>query len=319
MKAIMTDNNGVGLHWTDVPDPVRKENEVLIEIHAAAVNHADLLQRAGKYPPPPGWPEWMGLEVSGVVLEASANSRRRVGDKVCALLGGGGYAEKVAVPEELVMSIPDGVSMIEAATLPEVFGTAYLNLRFEADIQPGETFLMQAAASGLGTAAIQMAKLFGAKVIAAAGSQDKVDFIRKLGADIAVNRKTEDLGAVLDENPPDVSLDCVAGPRLGEYLLKMARGGRWIVVSTLAGEVAEIQLRTFFKKGLRLIGSTLRSRTDEMKSRVLRGLENDVWPAITAGKIRPVIYKVLPVAEAERAHAILRAGENTGKVVLVIR
>lgn len=319
MKAIMTDNNGVGLHWTDVPDPVRKGNEVLIEIHAAAVNRADLLQRAGKYPPPPGWPEWMGLEVSGVVLEASANSRRRVGDKVCALLGGGGYAEKVAVPGELVMSIPDGVSMIEAATLPEVFGTAYLNLRFEADIQPGETFLMQAAASGLGTAAIQMAKLFGAKVIAAAGSQDKVDFIRKLGADIAVNRKTEDLGAVLDENPPDVSLDCVAGPRLGEYLLKMAHGGRWIVVSTLAGEVAEIQLRTFFKKGLRLIGSTLRSRTDEMKGRVLRGLENDVWPAITAGKIRPVIYKVLPVAEAERAHAILRAGENTGKVVLVIR
>lgn len=318
MKAMLVDEKQ-NLVWSDVPDPCRKENEVLLEIHAAAVNRADLLQRAGKYPPPAGWPEWMGLEAAGVVLAAPAGSRWRTGDKVCALLGGGGYAEKVVVPEELVLSIPRGMSMTEAASLPEVFATAYLNLKFEAGLKAGENFFMQAAASGLGTAAIQIAKLFGAKVIGSASSGEKVAFIRSLGADIAVNRKTEDLGAVLDANPPDVSLDCVCGPDLGKNLIKMARGGRWIIVSTLAGEVSEIPLRPFFKLGLTLKGSTLRSRTNEMKAQVLRGLEEEIWPAFESGKLRPVIYKTLPVARAEEAHNILKSGENTGKVVLTIR
>lgn len=318
MKAILVDENK-NMIWSDVPDPIRKENEVLIEIHAAAVNRADLLQRQGKYPPPTGWPEWMGLEVAGIVLAAPEGSRWHTGDKVCALLGGGGYAEKVVVPEELVMRIPQGHSMVEAASLPEVFATAYLNLKFEADLKSGETFLMQAAASGLGTAAIQIAKLFGAKVIGVAGSSEKVDFIRRLGADIAVNRKTDDLSAVLDANPPDVSLDCVCGPKMGEYLVKMARGGRWVIVSTLGGEVSEIPLRPFFKLGLKLIGSTLRSRTNEMKGRVLRGLETDVWPAIETGVIKPVIHRIFSIAEVSDAHNVLQSSENTGKVVLMIR
>jgi len=318
MKAMLVNENR-DLVWSDVPDPVRRENEVLIEVHSAAVNRADLRQREGKYPPPPGWPEWMGLEAAGVVLEAPAGSRWHAGDQVCALLGGGGYAEKVAVPEELVMSIPRGLSMTEAASLPEVFATAYLNLKFEADLKAGETFFMQAAASGLGIAAIQTAKAFGARVIASAGGPEKVDFLRSLGVDIAIDRKTEDIGAVLDANPPDVSLDCVGGPDLGKNLIKMARGGRWVVVSTLGGEFSEIPLRPFFTKGLSLKGSTLRSRTNEMKSKVLRGLEADIWPALESGRIRPVLHRVLPMEQADAAHAILKAGENIGKVVLTIR
>ena len=317
MKAMLVDD-AKNMIWIDVPDPACKENEVLIEVHAAAENPADLLQRQGKYPPPAGWPEWMGLEVAGIVLKAPKDSRWHTNDKVCALLGGGGYAEKVAVPEELVMRIPCGLSMIEAASLPEVFATAYLNLNFEANLKSGETFLMQAAASGLGTAAIQIAKVFGAKVIGVAGSPDKVEFIRKLGADIAINRKTDDLLSVLDANPPDVSLDCVCGPNMGKYLLKMARGGRWVIVSTLSGEVSEIQLRPFFKQGLKLIGSTLRSRTNELKGRVLRGLESDIWPAIEKGTVKPIIYKTFPITEAEQAHAVLQTAENIGKVVLTV-
>ena len=318
MKAILVDPEK-NMLWKDVPDPVPGPRDVLIEIHAAGVNRADLLQREGKYPPPPGWPEWMGLEVAGVILSAPAGSRWKPGDKVCALLGGGGYAEKVRVPEEMVMGIPRGFSMTEAASLPEVWATAYLNLKFEADLKPGETFLMQAAASGLGTAAVQLAKLMGAKVIAVAGSPAKIEFLKSLGADIVVNRKTDDLDAVLDANPPNVSLDCVAGPGLGEHLIRMARGGRWIVVSTLGGEHSDIPLRPFFKKGLTLRGTTLRSRTDAQKGEILRGLEEFVWPALETGKIRSVIHGVFPMAEVEAAHKVLSSAGNTGKVILAVR
>ena len=318
MKAILVDSEK-NMRWTDVPDPMPREHDVLIEVHAAGVNRADLLQRQGKYPPPPGWPEWMGLEAAGVVLSAPAGSRWKPGDKVCALLGGGGYAEKVRVPEELVMGIPRGFSMTEAASLPEVWATACLNLKFEADLKSGETFLMQAAASGLGTAAVQLAKIMGAKVIAVAGSPAKIDFLKNLGADIVVNRRTDDLDAVLEANPPNVSLDCVAGPGLGEHLIRMARGGRWVVVSTLGGEHSDIPLRPFFKLGLTLKGTTLRSRTDEQKGRVLRELENFVWPALESGKIRSVIHGVFPISEVEAAHQVLSSGGNTGKVILSIR
>ena len=315
MKAVLVDP-GENLVMAEVPDPVPREGDVLIRIRAAGVNRADLLQRAGKYPSPPGWPDRMGLECAGEVLEAPSGSRFRKGDAVCALLGGGGYAEKIAVPEELVMPVPGRLSMIEAASLPEVFATAYLNLKFEGGLKPGETFLMQAAASGLGTAAIQIAKVMGAKVIGVAGSPEKVEFIRSLGADIAVNRKTEDLGQVLEENPPDVSLDCVAGPSLGENLIRMARGGRWIIVSTLGGEISEIPLRPFFKLGLTLKGTTLRSRSLAEKGLVLRGLEADIWPAFGQGRVRPVVYRSYPFTQADAAQEILRSGKNSGKVVL---
>lgn len=315
----MTVDEKRNFHWTEVPDPVPKEGEVLLEIHAAALNRADLLQRAGKYPPPPGWPEWMGLEAAGIVLQAPEKSRWKAGDRVCALLGGGGYAEKIAVPEEMVLPLPANLSMIEGASLPETFATAYLNLVLEADLQAGETVFIQAGTSGLGIASIQTAKALGASVITTVGSPEKAEAVRALGADLAVNRKTEDLGKILDTHPVDVALDCVGGSGLGEHLEKMAVGGRWILLSTLGGERTELALRPILKRGLRLIGSTLRSRSTEMKGRILRGLENRIWPEIERGKIRPVICRVFPIREAEQAHALLERGENIGKVVLTVR
>ena len=318
MYAITVDETRA-MHWTEVPDPVPKSDEILLKIHAAALNRADLLQRAGKYPPPPGWPDWMGLEAAGIVLSAPAGSRWKRGDRVCALLGGGGYAEKIAVPEKMVLPVPRGLSLIEASSLPEVFATAYLNLVFEAGLQAGETAFIQAGASGLGIAAIQTAKVLGATVVTTVGSERKAEAVRALGADIVVNRKTDDLGKVLDEHPVDVVLDCVGGTGLGKHLEKLAPGGRWILISTLGGEYAEIALRPILKRGLRLIGSTLRSRTTEKKGEILAGLEKQIWPAMEAKTIRPVIFKTFPIREAEQAHAVLERGENIGKVVLLIR
>ncbi|MBN2712744.1 MAG: NAD(P)H-quinone oxidoreductase [Planctomycetes bacterium] len=318
MKAMLIDEQK-NFNWSDVPDPVIREGTVIIEVHAAALNRADLLQRAGKYPPPPGWPKWMGLEVAGIVIEAVKGSRWKIGDKVCALLGGGGYAERVVVPEGMVMSMPDGLSMEEAASLPEVFATAYLNLYLEAGMKEGDTVLVHAGASGLGIAAIQLAKACGAKVITTVSSDEKAKAVKNLGADIIVNRKTDDLGKALDENPVDIVLDCVGGKGLGENLEKLALGGRWILVATLGGEHAEISLRPILKRGLRLIGSTLRSRSNEMKGLILGQLQEKIWPKIKAGDIRPVIHKVLPIAAAADAHAILEGSANIGKVVLQLK
>ncbi len=319
MHVIKVENDS-SLHWVEVPDPVMKETEVLVEIHAAALNRADLLQRAGKYPPPPGSPEWMGLEIAGVVSAAGSQvTGYKVGDRVCALLGGGGYAEKIAIDPGMLLPIPAGLSMAEAASLPEAFATSYLNLVIEGNLAPGETVLIQAGASGLGMAAIQLAKLFGAKVITTVGTPEKAAAVRQLGADIVVERGRDDLGAILDGHPVDIALDCVGGAGLGKHLEKMAPGGRWILLSTLGGEFAEVSLRPVLKKGLRLIGSTLRSRTPERKAHILKELGVRVWPAIEQGEVRPTVCKVLPIREAEEAHAILERNENIGKVVLAIR
>lgn len=318
MYAMLVDEKK-NLRWTQVSDPERKPGEVLIEIHAVALNRADLLQRAGNYPPPPGWPEWMGLEVAGVVLDASADGRWKKGDKVCALLGGGGYAEKVVVPQELALPVPAGLSMPEAAALPEVFATAYLNLCLEAGMKSGDTVLIQAGASGLGIAAIQLAKRFGAKVMTTVGSAAKAEAVRGLGADVIVVRNVGDLTLAMKENPVDIALDCVGGADLGKNLEHLAAGGRWILVATLGGETTEVALRPILKRGLRLIGSTLRSRSNEMKGKILRALEEKVWPNLADGSIRSVIHKTFPIAEAESAHALLERSENIGKVVLIVK
>lgn len=309
------------LVWSEVPDPVPAPGEVLIEIHAAALNRADLLQRAGKYPPPPGAPEWMGLEVAGVITEIGNNYHGswHIGDRVVALLGGGGYAEKVAVDPAMLLPIPSGYAMEEAAALPEAFATTYLNLVIEADLRPGETVLIHAGASGLGTAAIQMAKFLGARVITTVGSAERAAMVRRLGADIVVDRHHDDLGKVLDANPVDVVLDCVGGADLGRNIEKLAPGGRWVLIATLGGEHAEIALRPILKRGIRLIGSTLRSRPAAMKARILSELREKIWPALESGRIRPVIHAIVPITRAEEAHAILTGGKNIGKVVLQIR
>ncbi|MEM1058150.1 MAG: NAD(P)H-quinone oxidoreductase [Verrucomicrobiota bacterium] len=318
MRAILV-NQDESLSWAEVPDPNPKKGEVLIEVHATALNRADLMQRAGTYPPPPGWPEWMGLEAAGVIAHAPANSRWQAGDRVCALLGGGGYAEQVAVPADMVLPVPEGLTMEEAAAVPEVFATAYLNLCLEGALKPGETVFIQAGASGLGTAAIQLAKELKTKVVTTVGADEKARFVTSLGADVVINHKQEDLASVLEQHPVNVALDCVAGPRLGDCLRHMAPGGRWIVIATLGGDTSPIDTNQFFRKGLKLIGSTLRSRTPEMKAEILSGLERACWPAFSSGRLKSVIHRSLPITQAEEAHAILQRNENLGKVVLTVR
>ena len=237
---------------------------------------------------------------------------------MCALLGGGGYAEMIAVPEGMVLPVPAGLSMAEAASLPEVFATAYLNLFLEAHMREGETVFVQAGASGLGLAAIQLAKAFGAKVMTSVGSPEKAEAVRRIGADWVLERRREDPVAAFEAHPVDIALDCVGGEVLGSCIEKLAPGGRWILISTLGGEFARISLRPILKRGIRLIGSTLRSRPTEMKARILHGLEEKVWPKFASKEIRPVIHAVLPVARAEEAHAILQRNGNIGKVVLEI-
>ena len=326
MKAILIKEDK-SLIWSDVPDPQMRVDEVLVKIEAAALNRADLMQRAGDYPPPDGCPEWMGLEVAGEVVrigaEAAEKSHWALGDKVCALLGGGGYAEYVAVRYDMLMPIPRGISVIEAAALPEAFATAYVNLFMEGNLQSGETLLMNAGASGLASVIIPMAKAFGARVITTVLSDEIASSISGLGADIIVNTRKTDIAEVLRleaeaGRPLDVAIDCLGGEAVGRCMPHMNRGGRWIIIATLAGDISGIDMKVMYKKSLRLIGNTLRARTPRVKAEILANLVRMVWPKVETGEIRPTIYKVLPIQQAEEAHAILQRGENIGKVVLTI-
>ena len=323
MKAMLVDENK-NLVWSNVADPEIKADEVLVKIHAAALNRADLLQRQGKYPSPKGCPEWMGLEIAGEIIEIGANvTNWKIGDKVCALLGGGGYAEYVAVKYDMLMPIPKGLSMAEAAALPEAYATSYLNLFIEGHLEEGQTAFIPAGASGLASVAIPMAKAFGARVITSVLSDEIAEKIKPLGADVIINSTTQCVEEILkaeEENgtPVNVSMDCLCGETLGKSLPFMAKGGYWVVISTLAGVETKIQLRPLLTKGLHLVGSMLRNRTPEFKAYILSELVEKVWPKIESGEIKPSIYKVLPIEQATQAHAILERGENIGKVVLQI-
>ena len=316
MYAMILDENRNFL-WKEMPDPVRKEGEVLIQVQAAAVNRADLMQKDGCYSSPEGWPQWCGLEVSGTVLEAPVDAEVKPGDKVCALLGGGGYSQKVTVPAGMVIPIPEGLSMIEAASLPEVWSTVYLNLMLEAGgMKPGDVFYMQAGASGVGLAAIQFAKQMGAQVITTIDSPEKAAFVKKLGADFVLDYRKEDVRPVIEAHPPTVALDCIGGKLMGECFKNMVFGGRWIMIATMAGAETVINLETVWRKRIRLIGSTLRSRTPEEKSRILKALQKELWPLFSARKLISNIHAVFPIREVEKAHGVLRRAENIGKVVL---
>ncbi len=316
MHAMILDENRRFL-WAEVPDPVRREGEVLIRVQAAAVNRADLMQKDGCYASPPDWPPWCGLEVSGEVLEAPPEADVQPGDRVCALLGGGGYSELVTAPAGMVIPIPERLSMIEAASLPEVWSTVYLNLRLEAGgLKPGDVFYMQAGASGVGLAAIQYAKLMGAKVITTIGSPEKAAFVRQLGADYVLDYRTEDVRPVIAAHPPTVALDCIGGRGMGECFRHMVFGGRWIMIATMGGAETVIDLETLWRKRIRLIGSTLRSRTAEEKSAVLRALQRELWPLFSDRRLITNIHAVFPICEVEEAHGVLRRAENIGKVVL---
>lgn len=323
MKAMLVDDNK-NLIWKDVENPIIKEDEVLVKICAAALNRADLLQRQGKYPSPQGCPEWMGLEIAGIIVEVGNTvTTHKVGDRVCALLGGGGYAEYVAVKHDMLMPIPKGLTMAEASALPEAYATSYLNLFIEGHLQEGQTAFIPAGASGLASVAIPMAKAFGAKVITSVLSDEVAEKIKPLGADVIINSTTQSVEDILkqeEENgsPVNVSMDCLSGETLGKSLPYMARGGYWIVISTLAGTETNVLLRPLLTKGLHLVGSMLRNRTPEFKAYILAQLVEKVWPKIENGDIKPSIYKILPIEKAEEAHKILENGENIGKVVLEV-
>jgi len=266
----------------------------------------------------------MGLEISGVIVEVGKDvTNWNVGDKVCALLGGGGYAEYVAVKYDMLMPIPTGLTMEEAAALPEAYATSYLNLFIEGHLEAGQTAFVPAGASGLASVAIPMAKAFGARVITSVLSDEIAEKIKSLGADVIINSTTQCVEEILkseEENgtPVNVSMDCLSGETLGKSLPYMARGGYWIVISTLAGIETKVQLRPLLTKGLHLVGSMLRNRTPEFKAYILSQLVEKVWPKIECGAIKPSIYKILPIEKAEEAHAILQRSENIGKVVLTV-
>ncbi len=326
MKAILV-NDDKSLRWDNVPDPVLKNDEVLVKIEAAALNRADLMQREGDYPPPAGCPEWMGLEVAGEIVEmgslVESLSSWKLGDKVCALLGGGGYAEYVAVKYDMLMPVPKNCTMVEAAAIPEAFATAYLNLFIEGGIKEGNTLLMNAGASGLASVIIPMAKAFGVRVITTVLSDEIANNIKHLGADRVVVTPREDISLVLKEeleagHGVDVAIDCLGGEIMGKCIHYLTHGARWIMIAALAGRMTEIDLKNIYVRNVRIIGSTLRSRTPEVKAEILAGIVRDVYPKIEAGKVKPTIYKVLPITEAEAAHDILYRGENVGKVVLTV-
>ncbi len=326
MKAILV-NDDRSLRWDDVPDPIIKNDEVLIKIEAAAINRADLMQREGDYPPPAGCPEWMGLEVSGEIVEigdeAKERSNWKIGDKVCALLGGGGYAEYVAVKYDMLMPVPKNCSMVEAAAIPEAFATAYLNLFIEGGIKEGNTLLMNAGASGLASVIIPMAKAFGVRVITTVLSDEIAESIRHLNADRVVVTTKEDISLVLKEeleagHSVDVAIDCLGGEIMGKCIHYLTHGARWIMIAALAGTKTEIDLKNIYVRNVRIIGSTLRSRTPKMKAEILAGIVRDVYPKIEAGLVKPTIYAVLPIERAAEAQELLYQGKNVGKVVLTV-
>ena len=326
MKAILV-NKDRSLRWDDVLDPVVGSDDCLVKIEYAALNRADLMQREGDYPPPPGCPEWMGLEISGTIVEvadgAKARSNWKVGDKVCALLGGGGYAQYATVKYNMLMPVPENCSMIEAAAIPEAFATAYLNLFIEGGIKPGNTLLMNAGASGLASVVIPMAKACGVRVITTVLTDEKANDIRHLNADRVVVTSREDIAEVLKQelaggHGVDVAIDCLGGEIMGKCIQYLTHGARWIMIAALAGLKTEIDLKNIYVRNVRIIGSTLRSRTPGVKAQILASLVRDIWPKVSSGEVKPTIFKVLPITEAEAAQDILYRGENVGKVVLTV-
>ncbi|MBO5211876.1 MAG: NAD(P)H-quinone oxidoreductase [Clostridia bacterium] len=326
MKAILV-NDDKSLRWDNVPDPILGNDDCLVKIEAAALNRADLMQREGDYPPPAGCPEWMGLEIAGTIVEiadgAKEKSNWKIGDKVCALLGGGGYAEYANIKYDMLMPVPKNCTMVEAAAMPEAFATAYLNLFIEGNIKAGDTLLMNAGASGLASVIIPMAKAFGVRVITTVLTKEIAENIKHLNADRVVATNEEDIVEVLKEelengHPVDVAIDCLGGEIMGKCIHYLRHGARWIMIAALAGTKTEIDLKNIYVRNVRVIGSTLRSRTPEVKAQILASLVKDVWPKVESGEVKPTIYKVLPIQEVESAHDILYKGQNVGKVVLTI-
>lgn len=303
------------LEWHEVPDPRPDRGEVLIEVTASAVNRADVMQRIGLYNPPPGDSPYPGLECSGVIIEVGPDVvGLAVGDEVCALLGGGGYAERVAVPWQQVMPVPSGLSLIEAAGLPEVACTVWANVFMLARLRRQETLLVHGGASGIGTMAVQLAKAFGSRVIATVGSDAKVARLLELGADEVINYREADFA---EKAEADVVLDIIGAKYLAGNLKVLRKGGRLVIIGLQGGIKAEIDLSALLYKRLSVHGTTLRSRPADEKGVICRGVVENVWPLVAAGAVRPVVHARLPMSQAAEAHRMLDSGEHVGKILLV--
>jgi NADPH2:quinone reductase len=326
MKAI--EIRGYGAPEVLVPcersTPVLKPGEVLIRVAAAGINRPDVLQRSGHYPVPPGASDLPGLEVAGTIIEGDAGDGGfKIGDRVCALVQGGGYAELCAAPAVQCLPIPKGLSDIEAASLPETFFTVWSNVFDRAHLAPGESFLVQGGTSGIGVTAIQIARAMGHRVFATAGSDDKARACERLGAERGINYRTEDFVAVTreltDRRGVDVILDMVGGSYVPREINCLADDGRLALIALLGGSKAEIDLGQVLRRRLTITGSTLRPRSVAFKAAIAQQLRNRVWPLIENGAIKPVIYRSLPLAQAADAHRLMESGEHIGKIVLVVK
>ena len=325
MRAITVEGPGQ-LRWQEVPDPRVGPGEVLLAVTAAGINRADLLQAAGKYPPPPGASEILGLEVSGRVADVGAGvTELTVGQPVCALLAGGGYAEYVAVPAGQVMPVPAGVELADAAALPEVACTVWSNLVTATRLQPGEVVLLHGGASGIGTHAIQVARELGATVAVTAGSAAKLELCSELGAQILINYRDEDfterLRQATDGHGADVILDIMGAAYLDRNLAALATDGRLVIIGMQGGVTAELNIGALIGRRLSVTGTALRGRPTDGpngKAAIVDDVVASVWPMITAGQVRPVIGARLPIEDAGEAHRLLASGETSGKILLTV-
>jgi NADPH:quinone reductase len=324
MKAVIAPTPGDvdALEIADLPVPTIGPQEVLVRVEAAGVNRPDIRQRQGLYPPPPGVTDILGLDLAGTIVETGASvGRWSVGDKVCALVAGGAHAEYCAVPEPQCLPIPEGLTMEEAASLPEVFFTAWTNVFDRARLQAGEVLLVQGGTSGVGLAAIQMAKVLRKAVVAATvGDSEKRDYCLRYGADHVFNYKTEDWAAKVAEatGGVDVILDSQAGDYLAPELALLRLEGRLVMIATHRGNVAEINVNDIFRRRLTLTGSTLRPRTPEQKGVIARALESEVWPRLVSGDIKTFLQATFDFADVRQAHQVLDENRQIGKIVLRI-
>jgi len=311
------------MHWAERTTPVPAPDEVLIKVAAAGVNRVDILQRRGKYPPPPGASDILGMEVSGEVVAIGNKVQRwKMGDKVCALLASGGYVEYVAAPEMQCLPVPQNMSMAEVAALPECIITVWANVFEAAGLKPGETVLVHGGSSGIGTTAIQMIKLHGGKIIVTAGSDEKCAACRKVGADAAINYKDEDfVSAVIRETNQrgvDIVLDMIGGDYVARNLSVLAPFGRHVSISTQQGRVATIDLRDIMQKRLTITGSTLRGRSQEEKACLVKEVEAKVWPWVLSGQLKPLVSHSFPIKKVAEAHKVMESSAHIGKIVLEI-
>jgi putative PIG3 family NAD(P)H quinone oxidoreductase len=310
------------LVWNEVPDPVPGEGEVLVEVVASAVNRADIMQRQGYYDPPPGASPYPGLECSGRIAALGPGvSGWSVGDEVCALLAGGGYAEKVAVPAGQLMPVPEGLDLKQAAALPEVACTVWSNVFMIAHLHPGETLLVHGGSSGIGTMAIQLGKAVGARVAVTAGTKEKLDFCAELGADILVNYREQDFVAEVkqatDGAGADVILDNMGAKYLDRNVQALAVNGRLAIIGMQGGVKGELNIGALLGKRAAISATSLRARPLAEKAAIAAAVREHVWPLITQGHVRPVVDRELPMAEAAQAHRVVEASEHIGKVLLV--